>query len=209
MRTVRKRSKSLDEGGVGRVELLLSESVVDVAVGVEFVTASAKVGRGQGRGDITQEISGKVDDLGERKAELTSRGLVGVGCPGRGVKAGNILGVGGANDGGVPWGINFLRTISATTSSLFHHAYQEDVDPTLPTTREMSKGSREKGGKTYCSSVLNNVLYIAFAVHLVGRVGTVGSKLRVLCNLERETLAVGNMPMERVDLDPTHRVERP
>ena len=45
---LRKRLEGLEEGGVGRVELLLCEGVVDVAVGVELVTAGAKVGRGEG-----------------------------------------------------------------------------------------------------------------------------------------------------------------
>lgn len=53
--TVRKRGKGLDKGGVGRTELLLCEGIVDVAVGVELVAASAKVGRGQSRGDVAQE----------------------------------------------------------------------------------------------------------------------------------------------------------
>ena len=51
-------------------------------------------------------------------------------------------------------------------------------------------------------------MHVILAVGLLGRVGTVGSKLRVLSDLERETLTVCDMPMEGVDLDPTHRVER-
>ena len=53
------------------------------------------------------------------------------------------------------------------------------------------------------------MLHITLAVDLARRVGTVGSKLRELSDLERETLTVDDMPMERVDLDPTHRVKRP
>lgn len=67
MRAVRKRGKGLDEGRIGRVELLLSEGIVDVAVGVELVTASAKVGRGQGRRDVAQQGSRKVDDFWKRE----------------------------------------------------------------------------------------------------------------------------------------------
>ena len=52
-------------------------------------------------------------------------------------------------------------------------------------------------------------MHVILAVSLIGRIGTVGSKLRVLSDLERETLTVGNVPMEGVNLDPTHRVERP
>lgn len=63
--------------------------------------------------------------------------------------------------------------------------------------------------ETHCSSVLNDGLHVALAVGLLGRVGTVCSKLRMLSDLERETLTVGDVPMEGVDLDPTHRVERP
>jgi hypothetical protein len=44
--TVRKRGEGLDKGSVGRIELLLCEGVIGVAVGVELIAASAKVGRG-------------------------------------------------------------------------------------------------------------------------------------------------------------------
>jgi hypothetical protein len=44
--TIRERGEGLDKGGIGRIELLLCEGVVGVAVGVELVAASAKVGRG-------------------------------------------------------------------------------------------------------------------------------------------------------------------
>ena len=43
-----KRFEGLEEGGVGRVELLLCEGVVYVAGGVELITAGTKVGRGEG-----------------------------------------------------------------------------------------------------------------------------------------------------------------
>lgn len=76
---IRKHLEGLDESGVGRVELFLSGDIVGVAVGVELVTAGAKVGRGQSRGDIAQETSGKVDDFREGEAKLASGGLVGVG----------------------------------------------------------------------------------------------------------------------------------
>jgi hypothetical protein len=69
--------------------------------------------------------------------------------------------------------------------------------------------SRMKKKETHCSSILNDVLHVALAVGLLGRVGTVCSKFRILSDLERETLAVGDVPMEGVNLDPTHRVERP
>ena len=63
--------------------------------------------------------------------------------------------------------------------------------------------------ETHCSGVLNDILHVTLAVRLISRVGTVGSKLRVLSDLKRETSTVGNVPMEGVDLDPTHRVECP
>ena len=52
-------------------------------------------------------------------------------------------------------------------------------------------------------------MHIILAVSLIGRVGTISGKLWVLSDLERETLTVGDVPMEGIDLDPTHRVERP
>lgn len=119
MGALRKRGEGLNEGGVGRVKLLLGKGVVGVALGVEFVTARAKVGRGKGGGDITQEGSGEVDDLGEGEAELAGGGLVGVGCPGGGIEAGDIVGVRRANNSSVAWGIDFLETKSAGVLSLF------------------------------------------------------------------------------------------
>ena len=49
---------------------------------------------------------------------------------------------------------------------------------------------------------------VALAIRLLGRVGAIRSELWVLSNHERETLTVGDVPMEGVDLDPTHGVER-
>ena len=53
---------------------------------------------------------------------MAGRGLVGIGCPGGGVEAGDVVGVGRANDGGVSWVVDFLRTMSASTLSVsvFH-----------------------------------------------------------------------------------------
>lgn len=51
--------------------------------------------------------------------------------------------------------------------------------------------------------------HVALAVSLVWRVSAVGCEMRVLGDLEGETLAVGDVPMEGVDLDPAHIVEGP
>jgi hypothetical protein len=53
---------------------------------------------------------------------------------------------------------------------------------------------------TYGASVLNDVLDIALGVNFFRRVCAVNSKFGVLCNFKRETLAVGDMPVESVDL---------
>ena len=140
--TGRKGGEGLDEGGVGRTELLLSEGVVGVAVGVELVAASAKVGRGQCRGDVAQERTGEVDDLRKGEAELAGWGLVGVGCPGGGFETGDVVRVGRGNDGGVSWGVDFLRIMSAASNAIaIPHTHQEDIDAVL---HEMSSGSNGK-----------------------------------------------------------------
>lgn len=129
---VRERGERLLEGGVGRVELLLGGNIVSIAVGVELVSASAKVRRGQVRGNIAQERGGKVDHFGEREAELARGRLVGILCPRRRIEACNVVRVGLSNDGGVSRRIDFLRSMSARAFRHYpHHTYHENVNTVL------------------------------------------------------------------------------
>lgn len=134
--TVGKLGEGLSEGvsevGTGCVEILQGNGVVDVAVGVEFVAASAKVGRGHGLGDAAQKRGSEIDDLGNGEAELASGGLVGVRRPGRFIVTGDIFGVSIINAGGVAGGVDFLCCTSAVILPLVSdHTYQEDVDTVL------------------------------------------------------------------------------
>jgi hypothetical protein len=54
--------------------------------------------------------------------------------------------------------------------------------------------------KTYCSSILNDVLDITLGVNFLRRVCAVDGKLGILRNFKRETLTVRDMPVEGVDL---------
>ena len=55
-------------------------------------------------------------------------------------------------------------------------------------------------GKTYGTSILNNILDITLCVNLLRGVCTIHRKLRILRNFKRKTLTVSDMPMESVDL---------
>ena len=207
---VRERGERLLEGGVGRVELLLGENIVSIAVGVELVSASAKVRRGQVRGNIAQERGGEVDHFGEREAELARGRLVGILCPRRRIEACNVVGVGLSNDGGVSRRIDFLRSMSARAFRHYpHHTYHENINTVLRIRDKLQRRVKRKGNVTYRGSVLNDVLHVTRAIRLLSGVGAIHSKPRILRNLERETLTVGDVPMEGVDLDPTHGIERP
>lgn len=60
--------------------------------------------------DNTQERGRGVDDLQKSKVKLAN-GPVGVDC----LEVDNVFGVSDADEGGIPWGVDFLRTMSAAT----------------------------------------------------------------------------------------------
>ena len=203
MRSLRERIEGLIEGPTS--ELLLRLRIILVTWQVDLVAARAEQRRGKLLRNCAEQVDGEVDRRGRRDAQLACGRLVRVCCPWCRFGACDVLRVCLGDDRCMPGRIDFLRGLSiqrAGTPVISEKAtYDENVNSALFWIGDIRLNSDNKTMEgTHCTSVSYDVRDVVWCIDRRCAVSAILGDVCEAWDDEGETLAVDNVPVERIDL---------